>query len=267
MTTTIKKFESLAALSAFIDSTPANGYFTGRSLSSECKESPRKRDKFFGTKDFTAANKLLLHGWQAGAERVQAIMTATATATNERPRQFSSVVGYAPNIGRCLTGHPLNMYNRKRAKVPARVVDIVYNCSVGCHVSAAAIEQAAAKLFNVVTSLERGGVRVNLWVAESSRNKAEDYVVFTVRIKTASQPFNLLKMCYPVVHPSFLRRHLFAVKERAGLSGDWSGYGFAIDAQKKLKELAAAAGIDSDNIYNYYRLKDMTEESIIKSIK
>lgn len=267
MTTTIRKFDSLAALSAFVESTPANGYFAGRELSSEREESPRKRDKFFGTKDYAAANELMLHGWQAGAERVRAVMTATATATNERPRLFSSVVGYAPNVGRCLTGHPLNMYNRKRVKVPARVVDIVYNCSVDHSIPAADLERAAAKLFNVVTSLERGGVRVNLWVTGCSRNKTEDYSAFAVKIKTASQPFNLLKMCYPVVHPSFFRRHLFAVVERANLPGEWRGYGFAIDGQKKLKELAAAAGIVTDNIYSYYRLKDMTESEIIKSIK
>lgn len=266
MTTTIRKFDSLAALSAFIESTPANGCFAGRELSSEREESPRKRDKFFGTKDYAAANELMLHGWQAGAERVRAVMTATATATAERPRLFNSVVGYAPNIGRCLSGHPLNMYNKKRVRVPARVVDIVYNCGVAGRVDASDIEETAAKLFNVIASLERGGIRVNLWAVNCACNSEHNYYYFATKIKTASQPFNLLKMCYPVVHPSFLRRHYFAVIERAALPGNWCAYGYVISL-KKQKELTAAAGISTNNIFDYYRLKDMTEENIINSIK
>lgn len=261
MTTTIKKFESLTALSAFIESTPANGYFKNHEL-----KSIDGSEGFTGTKDYAAADEFLLHGWQAGAERVRAIMTATATATAERPRLFNSVVGYAPNIGRCLSGHPLNMYNKKRVRVPARVVDIVYNCGVAGSVDASDIEETAAKLFNVIASLEWGGIRVNLWAVNCARNSEHNYYYFATKIKTASQPFNLLKMCYPVVHPSFLRRHYFAVIERAALPGNWYGYGCVISLEKQ-KELTAAAGISTNNIFDYYRLKDMTEENIINSIK
>lgn len=262
----LKRFDSLAALAAFIDGTAPNGYFAKRVLSSVGEELPRKRNKFFGTRDYAAANDLLLHGWREGAERINAYMTQAPAATSDRPRIYNAVVGFAPNVPNYIAGVPLNMINRKRVRVPARVVDIVYNCTVSSSVSPHAIETAAAKLYNVVAGLERGGVRVNLWVMEASYG-APEYCATVVRIKTAGQPFNLTKMVYPVVHPSFLRRHMFAVQERMELdpSARWSGYGRP--APDKVAEFAANMGIKAANIFSYYNLRDKSEKELAAMIR
>ena len=261
-----KKFESLAALSAFISNNHPCGYF--ENYLSEELATGRKRPEFYGTPDYETANKMLLCGWHEGAERVNAAMIKSAAAMSERPRCYNSVVGFAPNVPNYLSGCPLNMINKKRVRVPARVVSIVYNCAVDYTVSTGQIETVAAKLFNVVAGLESSGVRVDLYVIMCAKKGAETFSM-SVKIKSAGQPFNLLKMVYPVVHPSFLRRHCISVLDRAGVSKKikWGNHGMPIDNNWEQKECAAKLGLDTKNIFNYYQLSGKTEKEILAMIK
>lgn len=263
-----KKFESISAFSVWIENTPVSGFYAENKI--ECsKDTANKIVKFTGTKNFAAANDLMIHGWADGAKRVQAAMIQASGAVSDRPRCYNSVVGFAPNVPNYIMGHPLNMINKKRVRVPARVVDIVYNCAVEYNVKAKDIEAAAAKLFNVVAGLEKSGVRVNLWVANINISNDQN-ASFAVKIKSAAQPFNLLKMVYPVVHPSFLRRHAFAALERVGVTGshsDWGGYGRVVKDPEKIKNTICALGISDKNIFDYHSISDKTEKQIADMIR
>lgn len=261
---TFKKFESLAAVSYFIANNDINGWFATNNYDINRDHG----ESFAGTKDLKTADDLMLHGWADGAARVRAAMIHAAGAVSDRPRCYNSVVGFAPNVPNYLAGCPLNMINEKRVRVPARVVDIVYNCVVGYNVKTSDIEKTAAKLFNVVAGLEKSGVRVNLWVMSAAYGGKSNMFAAAVKIKTASQPFNLLKMVYPVVHPSFLRRHMLGVQERSGIKiGAWKGHGNAITDDRKQKECATKMGIKSNNIFNYYMISGKTEKQIADMIK
>lgn len=266
MKTISRKFDSLTALSAFIANTSVCGFF--ENYPAECLASVSGSEAKTNTESYDTANNLMLGGWHDGAKRVQVAMVQSASASSDRPRCYNSVVGFAPNVPNYLAGYPLNMINKKRVRVPARVVDIVYNCAVDYGVESNKIETAAAKLFNVAVSLERSGVRANLWVMVASEAGRERFVM-AVKIKSANQPFNLVKMIYPVVHPSFLRRHGLAVMERAGLSRStkWGCYGRPISDDKKQKECASALGVNTQNVFNYYQVSEMTEREITNMIK
>lgn len=279
----IKKFESLGALSAFIASTPVNGWFAKNGVESSVDGSKG----FTGSESFEAANNMMLQGWSEGAARVQKYMNAGVTGTAPKRVIYNSVVGFVPNVSNYLAGNPLNMINQRRVKTPKKVVTIVYNSSVGYGVEAADIEKTAAALFNVVSGLEASGVRVELWVTSFSvnakighRTNGKPYIIKTgseflftaVKIKSAGQPFNLLKMIYPVVHPSFLRRHGFAIKERAGLEGEpggleWYGYGSTVVSKPESVKACQTLRIPSDNVFSYYDLAGKTESEIAKMIK
>lgn len=263
-----KKFESLTEFSAWLNATPACGYFKKYNFEKSRAESDY-RTEFTGTKSYQAADSLLLGGWHDGAARVKAAMVKSTSATSDRARMTCSVVGFAPNVARYVQGHPLNMYNKKRVKVSARVVDIVYNCAVSASVPAGNIELAAAKLFNVVAGLERGGVRVNLWVMAADTCNGQN-ASLAVRVKSANQPFNMLKMVYPCVHPSFIRRHVFAFIERAGVTGKkgtCSGYGRVVTDKEEVSKIVANFGISDKNIFDYYQLSGMSEREIADAIK
>lgn len=263
-----KKFDSLSALSAFIANNKPSGYFNSYDLEELHSNSRAGVGSDQGTDDFKTANDLMIHGWHEEAKRISAAMIQRDNISNDRPRNYNSVVGFAPNVSNYLAGSPLNMINKKRVRVPARVVDIVYNCSVSCDVKAPRIEAAAATLFNVIAGLEKSGVRVNIWVMVASDGGGE-YFCAAVKIKSANQPFNLLKMVYPVVHPSFLRRHLLALMERAGLDPEcrWSGYGHPIIDPKKLSGCLTALNIKNQNILSFYEIEGKTEKEITEMIK
>ena len=282
----IKKFDSLGALSFFIASTPVNGWFEKNGYNSSVDSS----EAFTGSESFEAANNLMLQGWSEGAARVQKYMTSGATATAPKRVIYNSVVGFTPNVPNYLSGNPLNMINQRRVKTPKKVVSIVYNCAAGFDIDASNLEKTAAALFNVISGLEASGVRVELWIINPGVNckigykkigkkripyaakSGSEYFYMAVKIKSAGQPFNLLKMIYPVVHPSFLRRHGFAVQERAGLQGEsggleWHGYGSIITSKNESKTACAALRIPSDNVFSYYDLTGKTEAEISKMIK
>ena len=279
----IKKFESLGALAAFVANTPVNGWFEKNG----CNSSVDGSESFTGSESFEAANNMMLQGWSEGAARVQKYMNSGAAATAPKRVVYNSVVGFAPNVPNYLSGNPLNMINQKRVKTPKKVVTIVYNCSVGCYVEASDIEKTAAALFNVISGLEASGVRVELWGVDFGVNTkvgfkksgkpyviktGSEYFYLAVKIKSAGQPFNLLKMIYPVVHPSFWRRHGFAVKERAGLQGEnngfeWYGYGSTVVSKTESVKACQALRIPSDNVFSYYDLTGKTESEIAKMIK
>lgn len=258
-----KRFESLTAFSAWLNNNPLSGYFKKAK-----KESSRTGSAdFTQTESYEESDKLLLNGWSDGARRVSAVMASGVTGSAPVRRVVNSVVGFTPNVPAAIAGRPKNMRRAIKREEPRRVVSICYNCCVAGSVDASEIEKAAAKLFNVVAGLERSGVRVELWVVminiENNQNASA-----AVKIKSAEQPFNLLKMVYPCVHPSFFRRHLFALVERVGVTGrEWHCYGHVIRDAQKIADSLKLLRVPSQNVFDYYLMRDKTENEIIKLIK
>lgn len=245
----------------YIDNNPASGFFANQVLGSVFGS-----EDFTGTKTIDDANNLLINGYHDGAARVKKHMGKPDISGGRRVL-YNSVVGFAPNVPAYIQGSPLSMINARKTRAPQRVVTICYNSAVGICVSAAQIEEAAAKLFNIVAGLEASGCRVDLWVLLLCKKHNED-INAALKIKSSSQPLNLLKMIYPVIHPSFLRRHGLALIERAGVIGDaWGNYGSPVMDRAESVAKVKKMGIDTDNVFSYYDICDKTEKEIAQMIK
>ena len=64
-----------------------------------------------------------------------------------------------------------------------------------------------------------------------------------LKLKDSKQPFDILKLCFPLVHPSMLRRLSFAWLERSPLVYHDSftcGYGKATNFVKPVEEITEA---------------------------
>lgn len=257
------KFNSITAFSAWLKNTAPKGYFKDK----EFLSSEYGTENFTGTANFIDADNLLKYGWNDGARRVSAVMASGGVGSAPVRRVVNSVVGFAPNVPTAIAGRPKNMRRAVKREEPRRVVSIVYNCCVAADVDAPDMERAAAKLFNVVTGLERAGVRVELWVAMINIIKDQNASA-AVKIKSADQPFNMLKMVYPCIHPSFFRRHLFAFIERAGVTGkSWGCYGYVIKNKTEIKHTVSGMGINTENIFSFDDLHKASEDEILKMIK
>lgn len=264
MKTIINKFESISTLSSFIANNEVNGWFKKNNKQGSVNGSKG----FTGSESFEVANNMMLQGWSEGAARVQKYMNAGVTGTASKRVIYNSVVGFVPNVSNYLAGNPLNMINQRRVKTPKKVVTIVYACCVPWSVNNSSLERSAAKLFNVIAGLEASGVRVEIWIIDAAMSATEKEAIYTaVKIKSAGQPFNLLKMVYPVVNTSFFRRHCFAVRERSNTKCNWNRYGYSLTEIAPLKSACQALRISSDNVFNYYGLSGKTESEIAKMIK
>ena len=92
--------------------------------------------------------------------------------------------------------------------------------------SAETIRTESVKVLQLVNRLEKQGYRVNLNVIFGSEKR--NTVVTKVRIKSSSQKLNIKQTAFPLVHPSMLRRIIFAVWERSeecSYGGFEYGYG------------------------------------------
>lgn len=261
-----RKFNSLHEFSSWLAETPVTPGFEPSSYG--CSHSSAN-SKFYGTPDYDTAENMMLGGWDSGAADVKKIMLERCGGYEIAKRLALSVVGVIPCIPAYMANSPKNMISIKRRNIAKPVVTICYNCAVPSFVDAKDITTAAAKILNVVRGLEAGGVGVELWACSFSQDQnGKDTVSLAVKIKSSSEPFNVLNMAYPLIHPSFNRRHKFAFIERCGVCFDrWCNYGVAISNRSRMAELAESAGIEKPICFSYSGIFGKTESEIADMIK
>lgn len=261
----VKKFESLTAFSSWLKETSVSGYFAANDI----ENSKNGTKKFTQTESFEEADGLMLGGWADGAKDIRAYMDKNVlNPMVKRAETYGSVVGFAPSVGRYLAGVPKNMMARKTMVRPSKVVTILYNISIDAGVPAEDIKKTSAKLIDVLLGLEKDGFKSNVWTILSSKAGAE-YCGFAVKIKSAGQVFNVLKMSYPLAHPSFLRRHGLAAIERAGVdpnNNDWLCYGKPVIAPEEIRKVFSGL-LPTGCILSYYDIAGKKEDQIKAMIK
>lgn len=185
---------------------------------------------FTETENFEEAKDLLLHGWEHGTKEIKGRVEAKETGVNMKQKTVYDVAGYQCSVPRYLQGIPTNMINKKSVAQKNKVITINKSCSYMAKVSAETIRTESVKVLQLVNRLEKQGYRVNLNVMFGSIKR--NTVVTKVRIKTSSQKLNIKQTAFPLVHPSMLRRIIFAVWERSeecSYGGFEYGYGRVCD--------------------------------------
>lgn len=260
-----RKFDSLYNFSAWLKASPLGDGFTPDRTGSTA---PAGAGCDQGTENFDEAERMMLGGWDSGAADVQKIMMERAEGFQTAKRLALSVVGVVPCVPAYLAKSPANMIAIKRRNIPRPVITICYNCAAACDVSAKDMTTAAAKLLNVVRGLESGGVGVELWAVSAVNDNRGRACACAVRVKNSDEPFNVLNMSYPLIHPSFLRRHGFAYIERAGgVKTDWVCYGRPITSIDATRDALAPLGLNEAKILSYYAICDKSEKDITDMIK
>lgn len=257
------KFNSLTALSRFIKETPVKGYFKNEILASTLQS--ERRTEITKTETFEDAEKLMAGGYLEGAKRVQAYMTKTA-GNGVKNTLYNNIIGFAPNVPNYLAGIPTNMLNTKKTKAKKNIIKLFLNAAVAYDIEAEEIEKAAARLFNVIVGIEKGGCKIELWSGYLMEKNTEQ-INAAICIKTASTPLNVNAAAYAIVHPSFLRRHGFALVERSGVRCKWGCYGWVIHTEKDQREALRQLHLENSVILNFYSLNKKSEAEIVTEIQ
>lgn len=263
----IETFDSVAS---FVNTINSRDRVQGSSRSSTQNDFD-----FTGTMSYDEANSLALYGDKKSAEKINASFRKLKLDSNHEQRAQAKVkrspVGSRPCVAAALQGHPNSMYRRTKVMVKKPICTIYYNMSASACEEQEDIADAGAKLAEVIQTIERSGVRVNLYVGNISRTDSEQTFVFA-KVKDSMKDFNLLRMSYALINPSYFRRHWFHWVETCKqiTASKWScGYGrplFESDEYKDAEQIMRNKGVKFDAFVYYYQIRSKSVDEIIELI-
>ena len=193
--------------------------------------------QFTGTEDYKEANDLFLYGDKNNANKLNEALRkikAQGKGNETRNKLYNSPCGFMPIVPKVLAGDPNNMLAvKKESYRSTKVINIIYSMSCSCDVSADEILNNSAKLVEVICQLEKNGYRINLYTGDNARFKRLDtHTAFIVKLKDSGQYLDPLKIAYPLVNPSFLRRHAFKWLETFPKFDACGNYGGAMNGEQ-----------------------------------
>ena len=164
------------------------------------------------TNCYADAEELLFHGWEHGAIEIKNKVDCLNTEVGLKQKTVYDVQGFQCSVPRYLQGIPTNMVNKKAIPVKNKIVTINKLATYGWNVEPQTIITESVKVLQLVNRLEKQGYRVNLNVMFAAKKRNAS--IIKLKIKSASQRLNIKQLAFPLVHPSMLRRIIFAVWER-----------------------------------------------------
>ena len=222
-----EEFSSPYLMAEAVKNRKNNGFF-GHS-------SDREGGSFSGTESYMEAERLLAYGDESIAARIeQGLACVRASAPRNVTQTVYDVRGSAPSVGRYIAGHPRSMMRRETVKRPQASARLVFDSSENCNVEAEDLLRAGVTALQLVYILEAAHVRTELSVCSYACDMRQgDRGLLLTRLKAGQEPLDVLKIAYPLAHPSFFRRHSFRWAETlAGVTHHVSGYGSHLDKER-----------------------------------
>ena len=227
----VSEYNSISEFVKEIESKKTVPMFKGLEAS-QLAEKGRKG--WYGTSNYNEARGLLTNGWDAGAKNLNTKLKIANAKMQDKEvkRAVYDLVGFQASVPRYLQGIPQNMINKRTVKQKAKVITLNKSVSYAALVNPDKIMEDSIKFLQIVQSLEKQNVRVNvnvIWMCEKGREK----IFYKIKIKSANERLNISKLSFPLTHPSFLRRIMFKsleVEERITDSRWATGYGIPCDA-------------------------------------
>lgn len=228
--------------------------------------------KFFGTNTYDEADNLLRYGYKEGLDKLLNVPVRKNVLTGHglRPRTFNDVVGHAPHVPNMLIGIPQSMINTRRIPVKQKVLTVVLEASVDYRKSEDEIITVNANFLSAIISLEKAGYRINLYLSRIVRDKKNKAIGFVVKIKDSGQYMDTLKMAYPMIHPSFRRRHGFryteTTDEKKLENVIIEKQGLSVVYESDLKKYINETSIKYDKCFTFYNLQGRTVKQITEML-
>ena len=254
------KFNSVEEFSNWLQVTPQT------EKGKEYNDSIKNSFSFTGTESFEVAQHLLKYGDKVNADKITATIRkikAQGKGNATRNKLYNSPCGFLPIVPKVLAGEPENMLAIKKQRYNStKVINIAYNVAVDCTRTTEDLIETAAKVANVIASLEKNGYRVNLYAYSCGRDLRFNYYSLLVKIKDSGKYLDTLRIAYALVNPSFYRRHVFGYMERL------KGFNLNRTYGKIVHEEGCKECLPINACYlSYYLCSGKTEQEIAKYIE
>lgn len=243
---------------------------SGRDSSS----SSRDNGRWAGTETFEDAVSLMVKGDKESFDMVMSSKQKTDALFKDmkvdKAKMVNSVEGFQPIVANALLGLPNSMINVKKEPKSVKVIDIVYNSSIGAGTNVDDIRLRGAYLLSSIEQLEKNGYRVNLYASKINVT-GSDITGHIVKIKDAMSPLNILKVAFYIINPAYLRRISFKIDEVEERIIDCTknGYGAATSFDK-VKDVMKGSFSNKDILIFDKSVdiwEDNSDENNIESIK
>ena len=189
------------------------------------------------TQSYEEAESLIKNGYSAILPRVkklynQNIKILTQQEVVNKSKVINNFYGGVPNVPQALMCLPKDLIYREKQPRKEKTITIIYVLNASAFNTAEELLNKGVTLLSAINLLETSGIRIRLYCcfyAGFSRYQHNtELVLGTVLLKDYADKLNLLKMCFPLCHPSMLRR--FGLKyietvEGLTLPGFIYGYG------------------------------------------
>ena len=138
----------------------------------------------------------------------KAIIAIGRKELNSRPKLKNDFVGFTPHVPNTLMNLPITMINKERTPNRPKTIHLLYNFSASAKTMPDEMITGGINFISLVNSLEKQGYSVKIDMI-SSFGTDKTLSSMTVNVKEYGQKINLLKLTFPLVHPSMLRRIAF----------------------------------------------------------
>ena len=252
----VKKFDSLSEYSRYLTK-PVSALFMKYG-----HEGSRTGSKgFTKTESWEEAEHLLKFSDKENLAKLQTKMVnqgLKGSGESKRTETYRSFVGYAPHVPSYIAGQPKTMLRKRVIRtINSKVLNVMYSPVAHGGIDADELLNASLAIMNFISSLEKQGYKVNLYTIITTR-KRHQTVSQIVKIKSSDDYTNLAKIVYPMVNPSFLRRHFFRfmeVTEEVTEKEFCRTYGFPVYEQSEVEPIWKQMGIRVDYYFNFYEYR------------
>lgn len=207
----IEIFNSISELLSTLQRRQNNGVMASSHASEENDNS------FTRTRSFKEAIELLVNGYSDILGKVKKNYNINTNVLKQeyvriKSKNVNSVFGGYANVPRALMGLPKDLCNRKVVVNKVKVITVFYCLTTDAFTDTSSIMRAGISVLSAINLLEISGVQVKLFSVfytgreVSIMKNCKEVVLGAVKLKDYSDRINLLKMCFPLAHPSMLRR-------------------------------------------------------------
>lgn len=233
----MQQFNSIMALHNFLSTAKRNDVFMQENASDKADT------KFFATKNYKDAEKLLIHGWDSGIAAMKSGNRNDFAATAQRAIVRNYYVGACPNVPRAIQGLPDAMRQVYKAPMKQRVLTLLVDAGVAGIVKKERYMEVGAYIYRAIREIERQGTRVELISIHGSKlskrdSDAEDLIIgFETVVKKASEPLDAGRLSFVVAHVDMLRRISFKYTEvcpckELGENSKYDSYGYGYPMER-----------------------------------
>lgn len=193
-----------------------------------------------GTSSYGEAVKLLTGGYTDILDQLRLGISKATKSLKDIDFSKSAIIedvqGASPIVPNYLQGLPKTMTYRQPVVKKVKTINIIYCPCENCGSEPREFIEAGVAILSAIRAIEKSNISIKLDCMFSDATCNKEAVIGIVRVKNYRDRLDLQKLCFPMAHPSMLRRIGFKYIETAPDMKE-SGFTFGYGKTPSLEEL------------------------------